>query len=105
MILTMRLPNLAPYNAVLRSPGLRLRTVHKRHALSEVELSRLAAVHAFQREQADVGVGVALSTLVAEVAALYVDCMCELWVRWLDVIGERTAVRLFGGHDDYCVCE
>ena len=41
--------------------------------LSEVPLRILCALDALELEQADVGVGVALATLVANVAALNVD--------------------------------
>jgi hypothetical protein len=122
----MRLPNLPPHNAVPRSPRLRLRPVHEGDALAQVELGGLGAVDAFEGEEADVGVGVALAALVAEVAGFDVDCggllvvfvivcMCGGdgdgdgdaggWVSGLG--GRRTAVGgLFGGHGDLCcMCE
>ena len=74
MQLTMRLPNLPPHNAVPAPPRLRLRPIHKRDALSEVELRGFGGVDALEGEEADVGVGVALAALVAEVAGFDVDC-------------------------------
>ena len=42
-------------------------------ALSKIPLRGLCAVDALELEQADLGVGVVLATLVADVAALDVD--------------------------------
>jgi hypothetical protein len=48
-------------------------TVDVRDALAEVPLRVFGAVDALEREEADVGVRVALAALVADVAALYIN--------------------------------
>ena len=51
--------------------------VDVRDALSKVPLRILVAVNALEREKADIGVRVAFAALVADVAALDVDCASE----------------------------
>lgn len=91
---TMRLPDLAPDNPDLRSTDLLGRAIHKCDALSKVPLCVCGCVDALKSEQADVGVGIALPSLVAEVLALHIH-WSQLVILMSRKAIERTAVALF----------
>ena len=97
--------NLAPDNADLGAPDLLLAAVDIGDALAVVESGGLGVVDTLNLDQAGVGVGVALASLVAEVTSpvrkrlIYVLCamrrlLCCGWSVMFSFIVRDRSVRI-----------
>lgn len=65
--------NLAPDYAEVAAAHRLVCTVHESDPLTKIPVRLLGIADALESEQTDVGVGVALAALVADVPALHVD--------------------------------